>query len=115
MLVQEKKPEVYGQWNLPAGKVDKGFTIEQTAIKEAKEETGYDIELLHKVGIYQNNAQVSVKHIFAARITGGELAFPRDEILDAKWFAYEDILAMKNDIREGLAFEAIQDHIKQKK
>ena len=42
LLVQEKKPHVLGLWNLPAGKVDMGDTIPQTAIKEAKEESGFE-------------------------------------------------------------------------
>jgi ADP-ribose pyrophosphatase YjhB (NUDIX family) len=39
LLVQEKQPKAYGLWNLPAGKVDEGYTIEETAIKEAKDLT----------------------------------------------------------------------------
>ena len=35
LLVQEKQPRAYGLWNLPAGRVDEGDTIEQTAVKEA--------------------------------------------------------------------------------
>ena len=45
LLVQEAQSKAYGLWNLPAGRVDVGDTIEQTAVKEAKEESGFDVKL----------------------------------------------------------------------
>lgn len=38
LLVQEKQAKAYGKWNLPAGKVDKGESLEQAAVREAREE-----------------------------------------------------------------------------
>ena len=46
LLVQEAQKHVYGLWNLPAGKVEEGYTIAETAVKEAKEETGFDVEIV---------------------------------------------------------------------
>ena len=43
LLVQEAKPAVYGKWNTPAGHVDEGETLEEAALRETKEETGYDV------------------------------------------------------------------------
>lgn len=108
LLVQEKKPVCYGKWNLPAGKVDKGYSIEETAIKEAKEESGFDVELGEKLGVYQESVDKPVKHIFEAKIVGGELAFPEDEILDAKWFSFQEILNMKNELRVDCVWQAIE-------
>ncbi len=107
LLVQEKQPKAYGLWNLPAGRVDVGDTIEQTAIKEAKEESGYDVELVRKIGIFQNDATEAVKHAFEAKIIGGELKFPEDELLDAKWFTIEEIENMKDELRGRWILEAI--------
>ena len=91
LLVQEKQERAYGLWNLPAGRVDVGDTIEETAIKEAKEEVGLDVELVRKLGIWQKTAIEPPKHAFEAKIIGGELKYPRDEILDARWFTFEEI------------------------
>ena len=99
LLVQENQPQCYGKWNLPAGKVEEGFSIEETAIKEAKEETGFDVELLEKIEIFQSSTKTPVKHSFRAKIVSGELCFPKDELLDARWFSLEEIEAMKDDIR----------------
>ena len=46
LLSHEKQPKVYGLWNLPAGWQDDGETLQQTAIREAEEEVGLDVELL---------------------------------------------------------------------
>ncbi len=108
LLVQEKKPSVYGKWNLPAGKVDKDDSIEETAIKEAKEESGFDVELIRKIDIYHDKADKPIKHIFEAKIIGGGLNFPKDEILDAKWFSLDELGKMKDKLRESFIYEAIE-------
>lgn len=86
---------------MPAGKVDEGLTITETAVKEAKEETGYDVKLLRKIGVYQEAENNAVKHVFEAEIIGGDLNPLKDEILDAKWFSYKEILAMKAKLRDS--------------
>jgi ADP-ribose pyrophosphatase YjhB (NUDIX family) len=45
LLVQEKLPKVYGKWNLPAGHVDIGETIEDAAVREVLEETGHTVQI----------------------------------------------------------------------
>ena len=107
LLVQEKQPAYYGKWNLPAEKVEAGDSIEETAIKKVREESGFEVELLRKVGIYQETATRPPKHVFLASITGGELAFPEDEILDAKWFSVEEIEGMKDRLRDTYVLDSI--------
>lgn len=97
LLVQEMQPKVYGLWNLPAGHVDKGETIEAAAVREAKEETGFDVELDGKIGIYHETVESPVRHAFAANIIGGELKFQPDEILDVRWFGFDEITDMKQN------------------
>lgn len=107
LLVQEKKPKVYGLWNFPAGRVDVGDTIEHTAIREAKEETGYDVELIKKLNIFQESADKEVRHAFEARIIGGELKYPENEIIDVQWFTFQEIQEMKDRLRSGWIIDAI--------
>lgn len=109
LLVQEKQPKCYGLWNWPAGKVEQGDSIEQTAIKEAKEEVGYDVELIRKIDIFQESANTPPKHAYEAKIIGGELKYPEDEILDAGWFSLDEILAMKDKLREEWIIGAITE------
>ncbi len=108
LLIQEKQPKAYGLWNWPAGRVEQGDTIEQTAIKEAKEECGYDVKLIKKLGIFQDTTNTPPKHAFEATISGGELKIPEDEIMDAKWFTKDEIYQMKDKLRSEWVIGAIE-------
>jgi ADP-ribose pyrophosphatase YjhB (NUDIX family) len=91
LLVQEKWHTVYGLWNLPAGHVDKGSSIEDTAVREVQDETGFLVELIDKVGLYHESATSTVKHVFLAQIISGQLKVQHDELLDARWLSYQEI------------------------
>ncbi len=109
LLVQEKQAKVYGLWNVPAGHVDKGEAIEQAAVREVKEETGLNIKLGGKIGLYHEGIPKPVMHIFSADITGGDLHVQEDEILDAKWFTYAEVQALgkENKLRAPWILDAI--------
>ncbi|MFH1909764.1 MAG: NUDIX domain-containing protein [bacterium] len=111
LLVQEKKTEVYGKWNLPAGKAEVGLTLEENAIKEAKEETGYDVEIIRSVGIYHGEGDRSVRFAYKAKITGGDISFDKSEILEVRWFSYAELQKMDKDgeIRNFWVMQAIED------
>ena len=91
LLVQESQPKAYGLWNLPAGHVDKGEKIREAAIRETKEETGFDVKLINEIAILHEESNNAVKHIFTAEIIGGELTIEEDEILDIKWLTYDEV------------------------
>ncbi|MBZ9572090.1 NUDIX domain-containing protein [Patescibacteria group bacterium] len=114
LLVQEKQPKCYGEWNLPAGRVEKGDSIEATAIKEAKEETGFDIELIDKIDIFQEAGENAVKHSFRAKIVGGELKFPKEELLNTHWFSFREIESMKEKLRGEWVLASIKKTLKRK-
>ncbi len=107
LLLQEKQPKAYGLWNLPGGRVDIGETIEQAAVREAKEESGFEVKLIRKLDIYQNTATEPPKHVFEAEIIGGELQIPDDEMLDGKWFSFEELKTMEKQLRSYFVLESI--------
>ena len=109
LLVQENEAKVRGLWNLPAGYVDKGETIEQGAIREAKEESGFDVRILSEIGVYHEAIGKPVKHAFEAEITGGELARQEGEIQDVRWFTFQEIQALHKDgkIRADWIYDSI--------
>lgn len=114
LLVQEKKPDVYGKWNLPAGHVDPGENIGQAAVREALEETGFTVELGREVLVEQSPEKGREFHAFSATIAGGELAVPEDEVLAADWFSLEEIYAMQQagELRNDWMVRAIQNSVK---
>ncbi|HET7640020.1 MAG TPA: NUDIX hydrolase, partial [Ktedonobacteraceae bacterium] len=91
LLVQEKKAKVYGQWNLPAGRVDAGESIEDAAIRETKEESGFDVTLGEKISIEHLSSSSPVLHAYKAEIISGELKFDPEELLAADWFSLDEI------------------------
>jgi 8-oxo-dGTP pyrophosphatase MutT (NUDIX family) len=91
LLVQEKQPKVYGLWNLPAGHVDKTETLQAAAIREVFEETGYIVDLGKEISVEHPKAAMPVLHAYEGKITGGKLQIPMDELLDAKWFDFDEV------------------------
>ena len=58
ILLQKRSDS--GNWALPGGSMDIGETLAQCAIREVKEETGFDIRIDRIVGIYSDP-----DHVFA--------------------------------------------------
>lgn len=99
LMVQEKQEKCYGQWNWPAGHVDEGETVEQGAIREAKEEVGIDVELGEKIGEWVDRDGERTRVLFAATRVNGDVVIRNDEILGAAWLTKEQIVAMRDSMR----------------
>lgn len=111
LIVQEGIPKAYGLWNLPGGHLDDEEDLLEGAMREAKEETGLDIEITGIMSIQRNmiHGLNHVRIIFNAKRIGGEIAFDKDEILDVKWVTPEDAEKMdKATLRE---YELFLDHV----
>lgn len=54
VLVQRRNPPL--GWALPGGFVDCGETVEAAAMREAREETGLDVELTGLFGVYSDRS-----------------------------------------------------------
>jgi len=54
VLIKRKKAPFENQFALPGGFVEIGETMEEAALREAKEETGLDIELVRLLGVYSD-------------------------------------------------------------
>jgi 8-oxo-dGTP pyrophosphatase MutT (NUDIX family) len=106
LLVQEAKVQVRGLWNWPAGKLEPGETLQETAVREAKEETGLDVRLLSRDFFYKGPGDKNTNHmthLFRAEVTGGRLRHQPEELLDARWFSPAEIrrLAKEGKTRGG--------------
>lgn len=101
LLVQEAKEKCRGKWNIPAGHLDPNETIFEAAKREVKEESGFDVELtgVCQIGNQKLENDVFISVVFATKVIGGDINFNPNEILDAKWFTYEEIVATKDQLR----------------
>ncbi|WRH66050.1 MAG: NUDIX hydrolase [Planktothrix sp. GU0601_MAG3] len=60
VLIERKNPP-FG-WAIPGGFVDYGESVETAAIREAKEETGLDIELIEQFHVYSDPSRDPRQH-----------------------------------------------------
>lgn len=62
VLIKRKNDPFKNQWAIPGGFVEYGETVENAAIREAKEETGIDIELKELFDVYSGPNRDSRGH-----------------------------------------------------
>ena len=98
ILIRRKNPP-YG-WALPGGFVDYGESLESAAIREAREETSLDVELLSQLGAYSDPKRDprhhSISVVFQARAQGRPKA--SDDAVDIGIFK-------RNNLPDELAFD----------
>ena len=79
ILLQQRKDN--GLWNLPAGGMELGERLDQTAVNETREETGVEVEAEHLLGVYSDPNRITtfsngdqlnnVLVLFKCRVVGG--------------------------------------------
>ena len=94
LMVQEAREDIKGLYNIPAGKLDSNESICNGAIREAKEETGFDVKLDSILCIQYLESKNALKIVFNASIISGSIQFDKNEILDVKWIQIEDLEKM---------------------
>ena len=112
LLVQEAQEKCRGKWNLPAGHMDPNETIFEATKREIREECGLEVELsgVCQIGNQKLENDAFVSMIFTTRVLDDDIKFDPQEILDVKWFSYEEILSMKEQLRnEKLILGAIDN------
>lgn len=101
LLVQEAKEICRGKWNIPAGHLEPKESIFDGAKREIFEETGCKVELTGVLKvcnkILENDIWIGI--LFSTKLLEENININKSEILDIKWFSYEEILKMKDELR----------------
>jgi 8-oxo-dGTP pyrophosphatase MutT (NUDIX family) len=82
------------QWTLPKGAQEDGETVEQTALREVREETGLEVELVGRLDTIdywfvwapERTRYHKFVHHFLMRAIGGDFAEHDHEMEEAAWF-----------------------------
>lgn len=98
ILIKRKKPP-YG-WALPGGFVDYGETLEQAAVREAKEETSLDVTLLKQFHTYSDPSRDPRQHTITTVYVAKAKGIPR-----AQDDAQEIGIFNVNELPQPIAFD----------
>ena len=89
IVLVQRKNFPYG-WALPGGFVDYGESLEEAAIREAKEETSLDVELVSQLGAYsdpnRDPRQHNISVVFVAQNRSKGIPEASDDALEVGIF-----------------------------
>lgn len=96
----------YNIWNLPGGRLEKGESPWQGVIREVKEETGLDVQVVKLIGVYSKPNKDEVVFSFECKVLGGDITL-NNEAKDIKYFNKSEI--PENTIQKQV--ERINDYL----
>jgi 8-oxo-dGTP pyrophosphatase MutT (NUDIX family) len=83
-------------WTLPKGTPDPGETVEETALREVREETGLEVRILEPLpsieyDFVQDGTRIhKTVHYFLMEPTGGDLARHDHEFERVRWVPFDE-------------------------
>ncbi|MCG1023259.1 NUDIX hydrolase [Sutcliffiella horikoshii] len=80
-------------WEMPGGQVEEGESLKAAAIRETKEESGIDVEIVKFCGVFQNVSGSICNTLFLARAVGGTPT-TSPESLEVGFYPVEQALEM---------------------
>ncbi len=93
-MVRRRVDPQAGRWALPAGYIDYGEDPREAAIREVREETGFDIRITRLIDVLgpdpHHEGPASIVLLFEGEIVGGKLA-AHDDAAQSAFFAPEEI------------------------
>lgn len=110
------------RWSLPGGCQDLGETPVHCAVRECKEETGFEIKITELLGTWSSTSYEFIYYpykdnefchlVFKADIVGGERTVS-SESLDVAWFAEDNLpdISDGHEIRIKFGFDWINNKV----
>ncbi len=101
LLVKENKGRWKGTWNIPAGRLEDHESITEGACREVFEETGCTAETVGIVDILNRiyDDMNIISFLFDMKLKEENIQFDDKEIAEVNWFTYDEIVAMKDQLR----------------
>jgi ADP-ribose pyrophosphatase YjhB (NUDIX family) len=117
LLIKRNTHPFIGFWALPGGRMDPGEIIEQTVVREVKEETGLDVKIVRVVGEYKEKGvreDIDYEYYptcFVVEPVGGELKKQDSEIQEMKLFSLDALPKPLAFVHEKM----LEDYVQAKK
>jgi mutator protein MutT len=98
LLEKRKNDPGKGKWSIPGGLVELGEVVEQTVIREVKEETGLEVEKPEHIDIVDNvirdnNGEIKYHFViidYFVKLKGGTLKASSDAE-ELKWVTFNEV------------------------
>jgi ADP-ribose pyrophosphatase YjhB (NUDIX family) len=99
LLVRHTYGEKEGRWALPGGYATHDERLDQTAVREIREETGLEVEVMDVIGLRTWYAERggAVFVLFRMRPLAGEPVADGAEVDRVGWFSAADIAALDDE------------------
>ncbi|WP_417662157.1 NUDIX hydrolase [Pseudomonas sp.] len=115
-LLVEEHAEGRQVFNQPAGHLEANETLNQAALRETLEETGWEVELTAVTGIYlytaPSNGVTYQRVCFAAKPITHHPELPLDDgIIGPQWLTRDELAAQPERWRSELVLRCIDDYI----
>ncbi|HET55703.1 MAG TPA: NUDIX domain-containing protein [Ignavibacteria bacterium] len=106
-----------GKWAMPGGWADVGDVPSEAAIREAKEESGFDVEIIKVVGVYDANRNSgelelfhAVKIVYLCKIIAGKPT-PSFETPEVSFFDLNNLPPLSENRTNPRHIEHIKAHL----
>ena len=99
ILLEKRKNEPgKGKWSIPGGLVELGESVEQTVIREVKEETGLEVEKPEHIDVVDNitrdeNGEIKYHFViidYFVKLKGGTMKAMSDAE-ELRWVTFDDV------------------------
>jgi len=116
LLMIEEMVQGQSVVNQPAGHLEPDETLQQAAIRETLEESGWDVELIDFIGCYQwtspTNGRAFVRFAFSGRACRHHPERPLDDgVIRAVWMSPSEIGDCADRHRSPLVLAVIDDFL----
>ena len=104
----------YDDWSFPKGKLDKGESFDDAAVREVVEETGLACELGHELPstwYIDGKGRLKLVRYWALRVVGIEPWVPNDEVDQRRWVTLDDATGMLTYEHDRVLLAELRDEL----
>ena len=100
----------YNDWSFPKGKVERGESAEEAALREVAEETGYECALTEPVACttYRSRGAAKTVCYWTMSVRGGSFR-PGAEVDELRWLTVDEALGLLTYLRDREMLKRLED------